>query len=167
MRKLSVLGAVVLSLAAVTSVFAATPAVSNAPATSSATAATAATATQHTVPAAHHWAATFKQEKLHGRARLFASSGYRFGRLGVQAWGLTRGSKVEVTIVATSASGSTTLLDVTRTVRAHSGRIAFSVRLDTKVTRAIEAAVAAKDTLTIVVTSVTTSATGTFAPARG
>jgi hypothetical protein len=151
MRRYSLIAAAILSLAMASSVFAATPSAAPAAATST--------------PAAHHWTATFSATGLSGRARLFAAPGWRFGWLAVNERGLARGAKVEVTIV--DQTTSTTLYTTWRTVRAHGGRHAFLAHLDAKVTAALKASIAAKDTIVITVTSGAKTATGTFKPARG
>lgn len=152
MRKLSVLGGAVLALAVASSVFAATP--STVPASSTAPA-----------PAAHHWTASAKADGLTVRARLFAGSAYHVGWVQLAVRGLKRGAKVEIVIA--DQTTSTTILDVTRTVRSHRGVRAFLVHLDAAELAALKADVTAKDTLTITVTSGTATATGTFAPAKG
>lgn len=153
MRKVSLIGAAILSLAAASSAFAATPA------------AVPTTPTAVQAPAAHHWTASFKGDGLRVRARLFAASGWRFGWLEVQVRGLKAGSKVEVTLA--DQTTTMTLVDATKSVRSHSGVRAFLVHLDAKQMAALKSDVTAKDTLTVTVTSGTATASGNLAAAKG
>ncbi len=156
MRKVSLLGAAILSLAAASSTLAATPATLPAKPTTPMTV---------QAPAAHHWSAAFKGDGLRVSARLFAASGWRFGWLEVQVRGLKAGSKVEVTLA--DQTTAMTVVDATKWVRSHRGVRSFLVHLGAKQMAALKTDVMAKDTLSITVTSGAATATGTFAAAKG
>lgn len=156
MRKVSLLGAAILSLAAASSALAAAPATVRT---------TPTTPTTVRAPAAHHWTAAFKGDGLRVSARLFAASGWRFGWLEVQVRGLRAGSKVEVTLA--DQTTTMTVVDVTKSVRSHRGVRSFLVHLNAKQMAALKTDVMAKDTLGITVTSGTATATGTLAAAKG
>jgi hypothetical protein len=118
MRKLAAIGtlAFVLSIAVSPAVFAAS---------STAKVAAPIARVAAAVPASHHWKTTFTSATIHGSARLTIASTYASGRVSVSASGLKKGDKIVVTLT----SGGTTLWTSHRTIKAASGKIAYSFNI--------------------------------------
>ena len=152
MRKLSLVGGVVLALAAATSTLAATPTAQTTAATS-----TAATLT---------WKATFSKTPVSGTAVLTATASHTQDKVVVRATGLTKGTKVTFRIFETVAGKNRAIASASGVVTLTSkGQLVRTWVLPSAERAAVKAALAHGDAISFRLIDGTTVASGLFAKA--